>query len=56
MNRKEFSHGSYTARGVAMLIPSDMEIVSNDLIRDNTGMLLTLNSTFEGQSSILATI
>ena len=52
----EFCHGKSSARGVAVLISDKVDIVINEIIRDNTGRFLLLDTTFEGQSLILVNI
>ena len=52
----EFCHGKSSARGVAILIAKDINIHINEIIRDNTGRFLLLDTTFEGQRLILANI
>ena len=52
----EFSHGKSSARGVATLISKDIDIIINEIIRDNTGRFLLLDTTFEGQTLILCNV
>ena len=52
----EFSHGKSSARGVAILISDKVDLVINELIRDNTGRFLLLDTVFEGQPLILVNI
>ena len=51
-----FCHGSSTARGVAILIPCSIDIEVVEIIKDNTGRFLLLDTVFEGQTLILANI
>ena len=51
-----FCNGSSSARGVAILISERIDLVINEIIRDNTGRFLLLDTTFEGQQLILLNI
>ncbi len=52
----EFCHGSSSARGVAILLPSSIDITINEVIRENTGRFLLLDTRFENQSLILINV
>ncbi len=52
----EFSHGSTTARGVAILVSPSIKLTINEVTRDNTGRFLLLDTSFEDESLILANI
>ena len=52
----EFCHGKSSARGVAILIARDVDIHINEIIRDNTGRFLLLDTIFEGQRLILVNV
>ena len=52
----EFCHGLSSARGVAILIPNHLDIIINEVIKDNTGRFLLLKASFENQPLILANV
>ena len=51
-----FSHGLSTARGVAILLPCDFDIVVDKVIKDKEGRFLMLVTTFNEQTLILANV
>ena len=51
-----FNHGTSSARGVVTLITKDVDIIINNIVKDDGGRFILLDSTFEGQSLILANI
>ena len=52
----EFCHGKSSARGVAILISNKLNIQINEIIRDNTGRFLLLDTTFEEQPLIIINV
>ena len=52
----EFSNGTSSARGVAILISGSIDLIINKVVKDNTGRFLLLDTTFEGQQLILVNI
>ena len=52
----EFCHGSSSARGVAILVPLSIDLTIKEVIRDNTGRFLLLDTTFENQSLIIINV
>ena len=49
-----FSHGTQYARGVAVLIPGNLDVQVSNLLRDEEGRFLLLEITFDGQELIIA--
>ncbi len=50
------SHGSSTARGVAILISPNIDIIIKEIKCDSAGRLILLETIFEGQTLILVNI
>ena len=51
-----FSHGKSSARGVAILISVNLNVIVNEIICDSAGRFLLLVCSFEGEQIILANI
>ena len=52
----EYCHGNSTARGVAILISPSVDITINEIIRDNTGRFILLDTNYNDQNLILINI
>ena len=49
-----FSHGTQYARGVAVLIPGNLDVQASNILHDEEGRFLLLEITFDGQELIIA--
>ena len=52
----EFSHGLSTARGVAIMLPNNIDYTVNDTVRDGDGRFLLLDCNVDGHNLILVNI
>ena len=52
----EFSHGTTNSRGVAILLPDSMQIIIEDIIRDNAGKFLLLDCLISETHYIIVNI
>ena len=51
-----FSHGTINSRGVAIMIPNDLNININNLEIDDNGRFISVEASFEGNEIVLVNI